>query len=433
MLSSYVFAAVLVAILIVVHELGHFLAARAAGVTVERFSIGFGPRLLKVRRGETEYAIAAVPLGGYVKMAGQELTELAEGQVPDPRSFLAKKPGVRAAIVAAGPVMNFLWGVLVSFAVLWILGLPTLGGSVVGTVRPGSPADSAGIVWGDRVVSVDGAGADGLADVYARAEERPGETLSLVVVRGADSPESLTVFLRAAVDTAGVADLGMDSYVPPVVGDVMKRSPADRAGLRRGDRVLSIAGTAVRDWPGLGEIVRGHAGEGIEIVWDRDGRTMRAVVIPEAAEGEAETGQIGVMAALTVERLGFGESITSAVRYALVTVRMIAQFFWDLLRLRISTEMLGGPIRVVQIASESARWGPMYFFGFMSYLSFSLFFINLLPLPILDGGHLLLLGLERIRGRRLTDRQVLVWQQIGLVFFACVMALLIVKDVMQLR
>jgi len=228
-------------------------------------------------------------------------------------------------------------------------------------------------------------------------------------------------------------DLGMDSYVPPVVGDVMSRSPADRTGLERGDRIVSIAGAPVRDWSNVGEVVRARPGEEIEVVWERGGRRMRALVVPEAGEGEAGEGQIGVMATLGAKRLGFREAAVSSVRYAVVTVRMLALFFVDLVRLEISTEMLGGPIRVVQLASESARWGPMYFFGFMSYLSLSLFFINLLPLPVLDGGHLLLIALERVRGRKLTDRQVLVWQQVGLVFFACVMVLLIVKDVMQLR
>lgn len=434
----YLYAAVLVGILIVVHELGHFIAARAAGVTVERFSIGFGPRILKVRRGETEYAISLVPLGGYVKMAGHELSSTPHPGDGDAGAFLAKSPGVRAIIVTAGPVMNFLWAVAVSFAVVWAFGLPTLGGPVVGTVEPASPAHSAGLAWGDRVVSADGVAVSDLVEVYERAAERPDEPITIVVERGAEHSERLSLVLHPEADSTGVADLGMRSYVPPVIGDVMSRSPADEAGLRRGDRVLSIAGAPVRDWVELGDIVRGRAGEPIEIVWERDGRVMRGTAVPEEGEagdgGEGDrTGQIGVMSAWTLKRLGPWASLTTAVRYSALNVRLLAEFFWNLVRLRASTETLGGPIRVVQLASESARWGPMYFLGFMSYLSLSLFFINLLPLPVLDGGHLLLLALEKIRRRRLTDRQVLVWQQIGLVFFGCLTALLIVKDVMQLR
>jgi len=165
---------------------------------------------------------------------------------------------------------------------------------------------------------------------------------------------------------------------------------------------------------------------------------MRGTAVPEAGETEGEggtdrPGQIGVMSAWTLTRLGPWASLTTAVRYSVLNVRLLGEFFWNLVRLKASTETLGGPIRVVQLASESARWGPMYFLGFMSYLSLSLFFVNLLPLPVLDGGHLLLLGLEKVRRRRLTDRQVLVWQQVGLVFFGCLTALLLVKDVMQLR
>jgi regulator of sigma E protease len=434
----YLYAAILVGILIVVHELGHFIAARATGVTVERFSIGFGPRILKVKRGDTEYAISLVPLGGYVKMAGQELSDAAHPGDGGAGAFLAKSPGARAIIVAAGPVMNFVWAVVVSFAVVLVFGLPTLGGPVVGTVSPGSPADSAGLVWGDKVVSAGGAAVSDLVDVYGRAAERPGEPMTIVVERGAENPERLSLVIHPVADSTGVVDLGMQSYVPPVIGDVMSRSPADRAGLKRGDRVISIAGAPVRDWSELGDIIRGRAGEPIEIVWERDGRVMRGTAVPEIGEsgagGEGDrTGQIGVMSAWTLKRLGPWASLTTAVKYSVLNVRLLAEFFWNLVRLRASTETLGGPIRVVQLASESARWGPMYFLGFMSYLSLSLFFINLLPLPVLDGGHLLLIGLEKVRRRRLTERQVLVWQQIGLVFFGCLTLLLIVKDVMQLR
>ncbi|MBM3306744.1 MAG: RIP metalloprotease RseP [Candidatus Eisenbacteria bacterium] len=427
----YLYAAVLVGILIVVHELGHFAAARAAGVTVERFSVGFGPRILRFRRGETEYAVSLIPLGGYVKMAGHELADGSDAGAA-PGSFLSKPVGARALIVAAGPTMNFVWAVLVSFAVIWGFGLPTLGGPVVGSVTPGSPADAAGLSWGDRIISVDGAPVSHVAEVYARAAEAGGRAMVLVIERGDEARERLSLELAAPADSAGVVDLGMTSYVAPVIGDVMKKSPADAAGLRRGDRVLSVAGAAVRDWGGLGEAVRARAGEETEVVWERDGRVMRSTVVPKAGV-EDRAGEIGVMSALTLNRLGPWESFTTAVRYCALNVRLLAQFFWDLVRLRASTETLGGPIRVVQMASESARWGPMYFLGFMSYLSLSLFFINLLPLPVLDGGHLLLLGLEKARRRRLTERQVLVWQQVGLVFFGCLMVLLVVKDVMQLR
>jgi len=438
MMIFYLYAAILVGILIVVHELGHFIAARASGVTVERFSIGFGPRILKVTRGGTEYAISLVPLGGYVKMAGQELSDGSQAADHDPGAFLSKPPGVRAIIVAAGPVMNFVWAVAVSFGVVWAFGLPTLGGPVVGTVEQGSPAHSAGLAWGDKIVSADGAAVSDLTEVYELALERPGEEIALVVERGGESPERLSLVLHPAADSTGAPVLGMRSYVPPVIGDVMSRSPADEAGLRRGDRVLSIAGASIRDWAELGDIVRGSVGEPIEIVWERDGRVMRGTAVPEPGEAEAgdgadRPGQIGVMSAWTLTRLGPWASLTTAVRYSVLNVRLLGEFFWNLVRLKASTETLGGPIRVVQLASESARWGPMYFLGFMSYLSLSLFFINLLPLPVLDGGHLLLLGLEKVRRRRLTDRQVLVWQQIGLVFFGCLTALLLVKDVMQLR
>jgi len=250
------------------------------------------------------------------------------------------------------------------------------------------------------------------------------------------------VTVETPPDTAGQL-LGITPFVPPVIGQVMRGGPADRAGLADGDRVISIAGTPVDSWFDLSGLIYDREGEEIEIVWERDGERMSAVVTPEEGEepdgagGVRRVGLINILMPWTVRKIGLGEAIGTGVSVTVDRFLEIAEFFVmlipRLIRGELSAETLGGPIRVVQLASESARWGADFFFGFMAVMSLNLFVINLLPLPILDGGHLLLMVLERARGRRLTDRQLVVWQQVGLVFFAGLMIALIYLDVFRGR
>jgi regulator of sigma E protease len=435
----YLYAGVLLGILIIVHEVGHFLAARAFGVTVERFSIGFGPRILRIRRGDTEYALSAFPLGGYVKMAGTEPAEEAQ-EPPGPNTFPGKPLGVRAVIVASGPVTNLIWATIIYVAVVWIGGIAVVGGEpVVGYVYDDSPAQAAGLAVLDRVVSVDGQPVDtwdGMRDLVAHADTKDG--LRLVVERkGQAKPLEITVHAEPDPET-GAVTIGIGAYIPPVLGDVKRGSPADRAGLATGDRILSVDGREIRTWYEFEDVVSESAGKELSIRWERNGKVHSAVVpVEETMEAlgptEARTiGTVGALAPLEMQRVGFGEALRTGVGATLTYTRLIWQFFSGLVRGQVSADMLGGPIRVVQLASESAAWGASYFFAFMAFLSLNLFVINLFPLPILDGGHILLLALEKIRGRGLSERQLLVWQQAGLIFFVGLLAFLLVKDAMSL-
>ncbi len=421
MFVFYVCAGVLLGILIIVHEIGHFLAARASGVTVERFSIGFGPRILRVRRGKTEYALSLIPLGGYVKMAGAGGLPGDSGSEPLGRDTFQGSPmWARAFIVASGPVANFAWAVLVYIAVIWVVGMPMFGEEpIIGYVDVGSPAEAAGLQVMDWVLSVEGEKIETWEDLRL--------LLAALVVFAAPDPET------------GAVTVGVASYIAPLVGDVMRGSPADLAGLETGDRVTRIDEAVIRTWYELSEIISDSPNEELEIVWDREGVEMRALVVPEEIKepvGTSETrtvGSIGTMVPLTMRKVGLGEAIATGVALSVSTLRQIVKFFRMMLTCRLSLEMLGGPIRVIQMASESARWGASYFFAFMAFLSLNLCVINLLPLPILDGGHLLLLLLEKLRGRGLTERQLLVWQQVGLVFFVGLLALLLIRDAIWLR
>jgi regulator of sigma E protease len=435
----YLYAGVLLGILIIVHEVGHFVAARAAGVAVERFSIGFGPRIFSIRRGETEYAISAFPLGGYVKMAGMEPADEEKAE-PGPNTFPGKPIGLRAAIVAAGPVTNFLWAAFLWVMIIWIAGIPVVGEEpIVGFVYEDSPAARAGLAVLDRIVSIEGSPTETWDEVREQIRTAVSDDgVTLVVERG-EPPETLTIIVDAAPDPeTGAITIGIGPYIPPVLGDIKRGSPADRSGLATGDRVLSLGGAEIRTWYEFEKAVAENAGAELDIVWERDGRTERGVIVVEEtmeAVGPTEVravGTIGALAPLTMKRVGFGEAAAMGLGATVTYTRLIWEFFVGLLRGEVSADMLGGPIRVVQMASESAAWGASYFFTFMAFLSLNLFVINLFPLPILDGGHLLLLVLERIRGRGLSERQLLVWQQAGLIFFVGLLAFLLVKDAMSL-
>jgi regulator of sigma E protease len=455
MIRFYLYALVFnLGILIFVHELGHFIAARASGVTVERFSIGFGPRIIRFTRGATEYAISVIPFGGYVKMSGMDPQEIEEGEQPGPHTFLGKRMGIRALIVASGPFTNFVWAIIVILGLLLVAGVSTGGSPIVGEVTDGSAASRAGLAFGDRILSVDNVPVDSWSDVDAVAVEDGDNRLELTVERGAAlagfepgrsggavaaAPETLRLTLDSSALSEPGEGLGFTPYVPPVVGDIMSRGPAERAGLLKGDRIVSIDTMSVDTWTDLGRIVRDHAGDTLSIAWLRGGQLLTASVVPEEGEepvgttGVRKVGLIGIVQPIETRRVGLLEALGMSVRYVIVTLSLIAEFFVGLVTREVSVGLLGGPIRVVQMASESARWGASYFFGFMAFMSLNLFLINMLPLPILDGGHLLLMGLEKIRGRGLTERQLMVWQQVGIVFFISLMVLLLALDAFRLR
>jgi regulator of sigma E protease len=409
-------------ILIFVHELGHFMAAKRSGVRVERFSIGFGPRIVGFRRGETEYVISVVPFGGYVRMAGEDPEAESTG---GDWEFLAKSKRTRALIVAAGPVMNFVLALVILICLAAAIGVETIPSSLSITVGEDSPAEEAGLRPKDAVIALNGDSVATWEAVDAVLAASLGKRIEAVVERDG-VPVSTMIELR---DVKSVAEVGIGVFYDAVIGNVAWRGPAHKAGLRRGDRVIRIDGAAVGGWNDLREAVLPSAGDTLDFVWERNGEQYTASVIPKEQGG---SGYIEATAMFERRPAGVIESVRFGAETALWAarqVRRIPEFFGSLFRGQASSDAIGGPIRIGEVAGDALRWGLPNFLWFLALISAQLSIINLIPIPVLDGGHILLLGIETVTRRPITSRQRVIAHQIGFAFLFGFMILITLFDI----
>lgn len=423
--SSVYFAAGLVitlSILIFVHELGHFLAAKRTGVRVEKFSIGFGPRLLGFRKGETEYVVSAIPFGGYVRMAGEDPEAPAAG---GDWEFLAKNKKTRALIIVAGPAMNILLSIVIIAFIAGFQGIETVGPVLEITVDKGSPADSAGFRERDLIVTVGGDSVVTWTELDRLLVAGMGTQLEIAYER-AGHPGTTWVDLG---DTKSISDVGIGVFYEPMIGDVAWRGPAYSAGLRGGDKVVDIDGEPITSWDGLRQRVLASPGQEMVFTWERGSQRMSSTVVPK------HRGEYGVIEAtpwLETARSSLLGSIASGVEvtmWAAGQITQITKFFGELLQGRATTEAVGGPIRIGQIAGDALRWGISNFLWFLALISAQLAILNLVPVPVLDGGHLLLLGIETLTRKPITTRQRVIAHQIGFAFLFSLMILVTLFDI----
>jgi regulator of sigma E protease len=447
---SYVLAFVVaIGVLVAVHEYGHFWMARRMGIRVLRFSIGFG-RALWQRKGAdgTEYALAAIPLGGYVKLLDER-----EGPI-DPalvsQAYNRKSPWARILVLLAGPAANFLFAVA-AYWVLFVAGIPALT-PVLGDVQAESTAARAGLRAGDQIVAV-GARETTTREAAVLAlidELMSGQAIELQVrdEAGTTRPARLEIGAdRHALTEPGalLPGLGFEFWYPEVparVGKVLPGSPAERAGLSEGDRILAVDGQAVADFPALVALVQPQPGATLGFSIERDGTTLDVPVEVEAQrEGERLVGRIGVQPASpgelpagmrTVERYGplgaLGRATDKTWDMSVLTVRML----WNVATGDVSVKNLSGPINIAEYAGFSARQGILAFLSFLAIVSVSLFVLNLLPIPILDGGQIVYQVAELAKGSPLSDRAQAVGQQIGLALLLVLMSFAFYNDLSRL-
>ncbi|MBI4532131.1 MAG: RIP metalloprotease RseP [Candidatus Latescibacteria bacterium] len=399
-----------IGVLIFIHELGHFFVAKWVGIRVERFSLGFPPRLIGKRVGETDYCISAIPFGGYVKLSGIADVGAVESHGA-PWEFGAKSILERVGVILAGPLMNFLFAFIVIFSLVYFVGSPVHRTTKVGVVDPGSSSEQAGLQAGDQVKTIAGRPVAHWNEIIEGLGTVEGGTTIEVVRDG--HVLSLTFEHRVG------EEVGIDPFLPPRVGSVQKGAPADRAGLTSGDLMTAINGEPVHQWYEMQEKIRALPKQEIFIEWERGEKRMSARVTTDAMidreHPEVRYGQIGITLGAdytylpvgTLEALKVG--MGSTVRIVTDLVHLLVQMVTG----NLSRDTLGGVITIAKFAGDAARVGIGELFGFMAFLSINLGFFNLLPIPVLDGGHLLFLGIEAVIRRPLPLRQREIVQQIG--------------------
>ncbi len=437
------------AVLVAVHEFGHFWVARRCGVKVLRFSIGFGTPLWRRQdRLGTEYSIAAIPLGGYVKMLDER-----EGEVPADeldRAFNRKPVLQRIAIVSAGPLANFL----LAIAAFWLLFLGGESGyaPVIGEVRHGSVAEVAGLEPGQEILAVDGESTPTWQALSFRLLDRIGDSGSIrFTVKYPDSDVTydsegrLDRWLAEQEEPDLFAGLGITLYtppVPPVVEEVVPDGAAARIGMLPGDRILRADGTDMPRWLDWVQYVRARPGQPIDLEYERDGRLLHAQIVPESVTGEE--GQVIGRVGLAVrppemppemlrkfergplEALGAGiERTGELVGFTLNSIQKMVMGL-------ISPKNLSGPITIAKVATASAKSGLESYISFLALLSVSLGVLNLLPIPVLDGGHLLFYTLELLAGRPVPERIQALGYQVGLLLVLGIMFLALYNDFSRL-
>ena len=450
MSALYMIVGTLVAlgVLVTFHEFGHFWVARRCGVKVLRFSVGFGMPLLRWhdRRG-TEFVIAAIPLGGYVKMLDEREGEVAHDELD--QSFNRKSVRQRIAIVAAGPIANFLLA-LVFFWALAMLGSQQVR-PVIGDVEAGSIAAKAGLSAGEEIVAIDGEPTSGWAAVNLQLVRRLGEsgTLQLQVREQgatADSPRQLVLdkWLKGADEPDPIRSLGIRPWrpaLPPVLAELDPKGPAQAAGLKTGDRLLALDGQSLTDWQQVVDWVRVHPDTKIVLHVERDGAQIDVpVTLASRGESKAPNGYLGAGVKAVdwppemLREVSYGplEAIGEGARRTWTMSVLTLESLKKMLFGELSVKNLSGPITIAKVAGASAQSGVADFLNFLAYLSISLGVLNLLPIPVLDGGHLLFYLVEWVRGRPLSDR-VQGWGiQIGISLVVGVMLLALVNDLGRL-
>jgi regulator of sigma E protease len=437
-------------LLISIHEFGHFWVARRVGIKVLRFSIGFGKALI-TRTGrvdQTEYVLAAIPLGGYVKMLDEREGNVAV--LERHRAFNQKPLLARTAVVVAGPLANFLLAII-AYWIVMMIGISGVA-PLIGAPAPDSVAAAAGFQFEDRIVSVNGQETPTWTDArIALLESSMNASAPLDIevenAAGQQLIRQLPVSQEAMLNSDGdaVANLGFRTWWPevePVIGEVVPDGAAAAAGLQAGDRILSVDGEPMASWRALVERVQPSAGQALELMVERDSRRIPVTLVPESIKTGSETvGRIGVMETQSqalAERVNvtvsyppieaFGEAVMRTWNMTVLTVRMMGK----LLVGQASLDNISGPISIAQYAGQSASIGVDHYINFIALISISLAVLNLLPIPMLDGGHLLYFLAEAVRGKPLSERTQLMGQQVGIALLGSLMFLAFYNDLWRL-
>jgi regulator of sigma E protease len=443
---------VAVSVLVTVHEFGHYWVARRLGFKVLRFSVGFGKPLLSKVAGpdRTEYVVASIPLGGYVKMLDER-----EGPVPAAdlhRSFTRKPPWQRILVLVAGPAFNILFAILVLWGMFWWTGTDEPR-PIVGTVAPSSVAAQAGLRKGDQIQAVNGAPVVGQRDVvFDLLDAMSSQGNAALSVRGSDGGSRVATLsvpdsaqrVRLTEPSELFKGLGFEFWlppVPPVLGVVDSDGPAAHAGLKAGDRIVSIGGTPTADFNDVVKRIKPHPGESFDLTYSREGmeHTVAVRVASEDGGDGKVVGRIGVKVAQPSVTLpdsfflhtdftlmgALGRATEEAWSMTVIQGRLVARMLTG----HVSVKNLSGPLSIAEYAGESADAGAASFLEFLVLISLSLGFLNMLPIPILDGGQIVFQAVEWLKGSPLSERAQAFGTQVGIALLILLMGVALFNDI----
>ncbi len=445
LLHTVVWFLVAIAILVVVHEFGHYLAARLAGVKVLRFSLGFGKPVFTRRLGRdrTEWTLALLPFGGYVKMLDER-----EGVVPAAeahRSFNRASVWRRIGIVAAGPIANFLLAI-VFYWVLFLHGMPAMK-PLVGEPPAGTPAEQAGLVAGDEIRRVNGTDTPSFQDLRLELLRAgvAGDPIELDLADGRSVQLDVPPLETENLERDTLRPLGIVRYEPeiePVIGEVLPGGAAARAGFQTGDRLVAADGQSVANWEDWVNLIRQHPSQPLRIEYERQGQRGELTVVPDTVdENGRRVGRIGagprvdksLLAGLMIEvRYGpveaLGRGAQKTWEMSLFTLEMMGRMVLG----QVSWKNLSGPLTIADYAGQSATLGWISFVGFLALVSVSLGVLNLLPVPLLDGGHLMYYVAEVLTGRPVSERTMEIGSRIGMALLLLLMSFALFNDLQRL-
>jgi regulator of sigma E protease len=391
-------------VLVFVHELGHFLAAKRVGIRVLKFQLGFNPTVVSFRRGDTEYGIGALPLGGYVKMAGESPEEPRSGRTDE---FLSKTKWQRFQVLIMGPVMNIALAFVLTAVVLYQgAEVPAYEDQipVVGSVTADSPAAGVDIQPGDRIVRVGDRSVETWQQFFVAIGSRADRETTLTLDRkGQQIERTVTPVVPPGQNQFEIGDIGVLPDIHPHVRSVSPGEPAEKAGLKTGDIVLAVNDKRVNVSSQLKEAIAKHPEETISMLILRDGREQTITATPKRVGSEGLLG-IGIGDEMKRIELGLVEAITLSFKRNVEYGAVIFQTVWGLITAETSPKQLMGPVAIAQLSGESAELGWIALFGLMSMISLNLGILNLLPIPVLDGGHILIMALEGIARRDFSMR-----------------------------
>jgi len=426
---------VLVGILIWVHELGHFLFAKLFGVRVEVFSVGFGPPIVAKKWGDTVYQVAAIPLGGFVKLYGEE------EKLDDPQAFSSKSPLQKILIAFAGPLFNIILTIFL-LTVVYSIGVDVpkymKEPAVVGYVEEKSWAQKVGIKPGDRIVKIGEEEIKKWEDVRTaiirQALEGKGKTVIVIERDG----KVLTLTAKLPKLETGQESLGINPPLPPIVGRVFEEipgvgpSPAHQIGLKPGDRIVKINGKEVRSWYEAVKLIRKSKGV-VKLTIDRNGKLIEKEVVP-AIHPKTKQPVLGIAPQIETyqESKPLQEAFVMAVDRTKELFLLTFKVLGGLITGAISIKTLGGPIAIAQFAGQAAESGLVPYLSSMAFISLQLGIFNLLPLPVLDGGLILLFLIEMFRRKPLPEKFKEYWQKVGFALIISLMAFVVINDILRL-